>query len=289
MTDDLRSTLQSWLKDVPSSRLEYSNEEIAVVIEWKDWVHPMSNTFSSMPGVTYSERENPLYDLLKSKAKQLRGVPDGTLRGIFLGDAGCSLLRNICPISGGKEVTGHQIINRFLQNNPIDMVGVFVPRRRNENATWHHENPRLWHLYLYSQTLQEDQFERILAIRDELPNPHLHGYQARSWLRQGMTLPQARGHYLGMRLTGGIRKMKVHISARGLQEFMAGRLNAEQLRNFIVGDHNPFEFNLAKGKMITDVKFESTGINEDDDYLVFEFDDDPAASPLEIPQDLKST
>ena len=286
MSDDLRTALRHWLKAIPSKPLRFRNDEIDVVIEWKERVHPATNTFSSMPSVTYSERENPLYNLLKSKAKQLRDVPEGTLRGIFLGDAGCSLLRDIRPFTGRQEVSGDQIIQRFLLNNKIDLVAVFVPRRRNEIGLWHHNNPRIWHLYIYSFTLKKEQFAKIEAIRDTLPNPHLHGYQARSWHKQGMTLPQARGQYLAPKWTGGKGKMKVHISARGLQEFLVGRLSKEQLKNFIIGDPNPFEFNLANGKMITEVRFESTGTEKDDDYLVFEFDDDPAASPLNLPSNL---
>jgi len=80
--------------------------------------------------------------------------------------------------------------------------------------------------------------------------------------------------------------MKVHISARGLQEYMAGRLTAGQLKPFIVGDHNPFEGALRKGKTIKAVTFQAKGIDQDDDYLIFEFEDDPAARPLELPSNL---
>jgi len=276
--------IRSWLKGSdPLPPFRWKNEEIDVVITWRDWVHWMGNTFSRMPAVTYDSRENPLYELLKSKAKQLRDVPEGTLKAIFLGDAGCSLLREIRPIHGRREVNGDEIIRRFISSNDIDLVAVFVPKRTNELAIYNHNNPRLWHLYLYARTLREAELEPLARIRDILPAPYLHGYQARSWHQQRMFDPQRRGHYLPLSWTGGLGKMTIRMSARAVQEHLAGRLSNKQLKDFVMGDHNPFEACLARGKVISAVRFEAKGPDSDDDYLVFEFEEDASASPLKSP------
>lgn len=288
MTPLLSEALKHWIIGVKADPLHYSDSEIDVLITWKDWVHPFSNTFSSMPGVTYDVRDNPLYNLLKSKAKQLRSVPSGTLRGIFLGDAGCSLLRDVRPVGWSREVTGEQIIHRFLQRNPVDVVAVFSPKRENEYSILNFNNPRLWHASIYSHSISEkSSFKKVELMTSLLPKPSLHGYQARSWHQQGMTNPQARGHYLGAKWTSGTGRTKVHISARGLQEFIAGRLTREQLAHMVVGESNPFERNLLQGRTIASVSFEARGPEKDDDYIVFEFDHDPAAAPLSIPGNLK--
>lgn len=284
----LEAALRSWLKSPPPTEpLRWRSNEIDVVITWKDWVHPMTNTFSSMPSVTYDLRNNALYERLKAKARQLEGVEDGVLKAIFLGDAGCRLLREPRPIGGGREVTGEQIIRGFLARNPIDLVVIFVPKRANEYTMWQHNNPRMWFVYAYSDSISDEaEIEGIKTIRDVLPSPYLHGYQARSWHQQRMLDPQGRGQYLPAKWTGGRGTMRVHISARGLQEFMAGRLTAEQLKHFIVGDHNPFEAALRSGRTIKAVTLEPKGIERDDDYLVFEFGEDPAAKALELPSNL---
>jgi len=40
--------------------------------------------------------------------------------------------------------------------------------------------------------------------------------------------------------------------------------------------------------MVSNVRFESQGVEHDDDYIVFEFKPDFAASPLQLPYKLKA-
>jgi hypothetical protein len=96
--------------------------------------------------------------------------------------------------------------------------------------------------------------------------------------------PQGRGHYLPAHYTSGKGKSQMKVSARGLQEFLAGRISLQELKRWSLGDHNFFEATLARGKTISGVRFESSGTDGDDDYVVFEFEEDPAASPLRSPQ-----
>jgi hypothetical protein len=281
-TPALDNQLREWIGQSPATApLRYEDEQIGVVISWKDYVHPQTNIFSSMPAVCYDVRDNPLYATLKSKARnQLRDVPTGTKRGIFICDGGCSLLRDMRPISGRREVSGDQILREFVAKGHVDFVAAFVPRRESEHGVLGRQNARKWFLYGYAGALQESDFDKIARLAALLPAPYLHGYQARSWHEQRMFEPQGRGHYLPAIYTGWKDTSEMKISARGLQEFLAGRIDREMLKRSVVGEHNFFEAQLQRGKTISNVRFEGSGVVRDDDYIVFEFDDDPAASPI---------
>src|SRR4051812_7474224 len=136
MNTELENTLRSWLGTSPPVQpLRLQTEHIDVVVSWRDYVHPHGNTFSSMPSEAHDVRDNPLYTVLKSKQDQLRSAPSGTRRAIFLGDAGCHLLRDIRPMTQGlRTVSGYDIIQTFLSDTDIDFVAVFVPKYQNEYA-----------------------------------------------------------------------------------------------------------------------------------------------------------
>lgn len=285
VSSEFEGAIKTWLAgSPPDAPLRWEDGSIGVVIKWQDYVHPHGNTFSSMPPVCYDARDNPLYETLKSKIKQLAGVPTGIRKGIFLCDAGCSLLRDIRPIfGGGREVRGDEVIQTFVKRHPADFVVVFVPRRQSEHSLWYRDNPRQWHTYIYSKELPEADFQKVAELAEILPDPYLHGYQARSWHQQGMFNPQARGRYLGTTWTSGRTKMTAKISARALQELMAGRMTPKQFQHHVMGEHNLFEAQLQRGLTISAVGFESSGSDKDDDYVTFEFEEDPAAAPLRDP------
>ena len=238
--------------------------------------------------MTYSLTENRLHSVLEKKAKQLRNAPLGSRRAILLGDAGCSLLRDIrWADHSGLTVSGKQIIFNFLKATDfVDFVMVFSPKRRNEYSTNAHANPRIWYVDVFDrrgETPDADR-DRLFSLGDFLPRPHLDGYQARSWHQQGLCGPQARGHYLGTKLSIGQNSMSARISARALQELLAGRISTEQFREWTTGKENPFEFQLAQGRTISSLRFEGQGNEEDDDYVVFEFKEDPAATRFRAPR-----
>ena len=83
--------------------------------------------------------------------------------------------------------------------------------------------------------------------------------------------------------------MTIQISARAVQELLAGRLTAKEFEDWTVGRHpNPFERQLALGRTISSVDFVPKDVKADDDYLVFTFRDDPAAAALRMPSTLRN-
>jgi hypothetical protein len=244
-----------------------------------------------MPSLAYDLRENPLYRVLASKSRQLESVPDGILRGIFLGDAGCQLFNNIDRVDRVNHTfSGQQVIEAFLADeNSIDFVAVFSVKRAKDGSWGHLRSPRVWYLYPFEQkkSAQRVDLGRLLHLRNLLPAPYLSGYEARSWHEQGMFSPQARGQYLPTSMTIGRQSMTVRISARALQELMAGRLTAEAFENWTAGRPNPFERHLALGWTISSVAFEPMTADADDDYLTFTFKEDPAAAALRPPDKVR--
>lgn len=294
LTAEHEVQIRQWLSVWPPMHpLRIDGEGTAVVISWKEWVHPKTKTFSSMPSEAHDLKHNPLYERLKEKEKQLAFVPPDHLKCIFLGDAGCRLLRNPTDHDGtNRKVSGKDIVLKFLNDSDVDIVCILTPKRKTQNSISNHSNPRKWHAYVFDKRiLEENYYDKVFDLAENWCNPHLDGYQARSWMQQGMLAPQARGQYLGTTILSGGERLTAKISARALMELLAGRLSDKQFKDWIAGaggdkDKNLFELWLSQGRSISAVTFESMGPDRDDDYVIFEFERDPNASKLRLPDKL---
>ena len=280
-----KEQLRFWLSQWPPPQpLRLSGEGTEVVISWKERVHPKSRVFSSMPSLAYHLTDNPLFRRLKEKEAQIKDTPPGIMRCIFLGDAGCRLLRE--PNSRdptNREVSGNSIILHFLQNSTVDFVAVFSPRQHFEGTANFHNNPRRWHLFMYDKVERDGTFyAKLEKLNELLPGPYLHGYQARSWMQQGMLNPQGRGHYRPMQFSSGASGLTVKISTRGLLELLAGRITPDEFHRTTAGK-NYFENWLQRGYAISDATFIGGGSDEDDDQISLRFEVDPNASPFKAP------
>jgi len=290
LTEPHKSQLRTWLATwPPPAPMQLSGEGTEVIITWKDYVHPMTRVFSSMPSLSHSLTDNPVYRRLKEKErKQLKIAGPDFMRCIFLGDAGCRMLRVPAERDATRRVvSGEEAINYFLANSTVDLVAVFSPRRRYENSVDYRNNPRIWHVHCYDKVQRPVEFyDGLKKVAELLPSPRLHGYQARSWLRQDMLAPQGRGQYRSATYTSGRNRVSAKISARAILELMAGRMTADDFRLWALGEKNLFDHWLTLGFAISDVKFEASGSDHDDDYVIFQFEKDPNASPLELPSSM---
>src|SRR6202044_468910 len=234
---------------------------------------PMFRTFSSMPAVAYDFEDNHIFKALRKKERQLSDVTPGILKCIFLGDAGCRNLRHLRPM-GVVETTGEQIIPHFLPRSKIDVVCVFSPHRSDSpfssGFSSHH---RTVSLYDRRKATPENEYKKLAALAEALPRPNLEGNQARDLHRQGIFHPQARGQYLGMRTELRRSSMSIKISSRLVLELLAGRISQQQFQDFIFGkDKNIFDIQLARGLTIQSSRIEKAGLDDDDDYLVFDLE-----------------
>lgn len=290
LTAVLEKKLKDWVTapDWPHPQtLQLTDEQIDVVIEWRKFVHPEGRVFCSMPPVADHIEDNPVYSALRSKERQLSKSEAGVLKCIFLGDAGCYMLRELKPL-GGFQVSGEQVINYFLQRSKVDLVCVFSPYRNWESFMPAGSNSPKWKVTLFERepSAQRDaEYERLNRIALGLPQPQLEGYQARSWHRQGLFDPQGKGIYLGTTFTtkGGFN-MSISISSRMVLELLAGRITQEQFQNYAFRGDNFFEQQLKAGCTIQTARLEKGGLDEDDDQLVFELEPDWGARPLRNPK-----
>lgn len=295
LTPEIQDRVRMWVETTAIDRehLRLIDDGLDVVVEKRTHKQLRYHNFwCSMPPETHSIHDNPLYKLLNRKLRQLRAAPTGTRRLIFLGDAGSTLVRNVRGAFGtdatGRTASGRRIISAFVLENAekIDAVVTLAPHR--EYDLWGGGRGKLrWRAQAFTRpgfALPSETLDRLFRL---LPSPRFEGYQTRSLFRQGFFSPKARGWWLGM----GIRTkrgdpMEIRFSARALMDLLAGRIDVDQFRYALgerQGEANLFRNWLDKGLTIQAASFETGGIDEDDDHLVFKLADDPAARRLALP------
>jgi hypothetical protein len=68
-------------------------------------------------------------------------------------------------------------------------------------------------------------------------------------------------------------------------ELLAGRITQEQFRNFAFGEsRNQFDFQFKRGFTIQSARLEKAGLDEDDDFFVFQLEPDFGAQALRNPK-----
>ena len=300
MIDDaMRVAISEWIKSGRcfTERLPLQAEGLHVEIERKAYKQTrFHNISSSMPAEAHSLTDNPLFDLLRRKKRQLKAAPQGTLRLLFLADVGSSLLNRMGKSGwrdpAGRTVPGEEVISHFVRTyrNEIDAVVVFTPTI--ERPTWLGRDPlgrerKRWTVTFFGTetlALPPAGLERLASV---LPAPHYEGYQARSLFRQGSFAPDGRGQYLGMTVTtnGKENLNTIQFPARLLLDLLAGRITEERFRNYLSdGDRNKnlFEIWLNMGMTLSGAEISPRNLDEDDDHIILYFSDDPAARPFSL-------
>jgi hypothetical protein len=281
LDENLKNDIATWIKQQASEPkglpLRLYNEKIDVLVELKENRHKQSPNFvSTVPALAYKIQDNPVYKTLKSKEDQLSGASDTALKVIFLADGGSRLLRLLNDKDPQNLYwSGSEIIQHFLNKSSITAICVFSPHRPPFFST--HSEQLIWQVSLFCKNdsnLPEANLKRLAGL---LPKPRFEGYQVRSLEKQGAFSPLANSWYLGTHVRVGKDSAIMKISARLLQEYLAGKLSQEQFENHAFSDKNWFSHWLGMGLTISNSSFESAGIDEDDDYVVFEFSKDPAA------------
>lgn len=237
MSEISRVEIQRWLLS-DNTKLTLVDGDLCVVIERKPFRQiRYHNYWTSRPPRTYSETNNPIYDLLKKKLSQVEGAPSGTKRIIFLSDVGSRTLvdlsaRFVNP-GGESNATAHKIIHRFLKEKTgrVDAVVVFSPEQKPIES-WSRRKAG-WSVTVLSEHQQDELLISLETIKAKLPSPRFSGPQARSLFRQRAFDYDARGWYLGTGMTTRDERVKYRISVRALQDFLAGRITEKQFRHFI--------------------------------------------------------
>ncbi len=282
--------IAAWVKAGAVGTLGINDSELALKVSRKPFKQVrFHNCHSSMPPEAHSLTENPLYELLRRKRRQVRAAPEGALRLLLLGDSGSRLLNRIGRGGEfdptGRAVSGRQIITQFLKDyaDAVDAVMLIVPQRGD--LMWQ-DRASQWRVgYMCPVGKQITLDAPLSRFFSHFPPPRLEGYQARSLFRQGRFSPAAHGWYLGRYMTTG-DQMSVTISARGLLDLLAGRITEAQFRSMVTEDSkskNIFLHWLNLGYTISGIEMLPREVDQEDDRIRLYFSDDPAARQLKLP------
>jgi hypothetical protein len=285
--------LKDWLLNPQRTEsLQIEQDETSFDILWKDAPqNSYSNFFCSMPAEASTVERNPLFARLREKEKQLALPQFEGLRCILVADVGSHMLREQKEnIRTSATVNGAQVIQSFLNRSSCSVdavISLTTARRRRKSSL---DGPRLrWDTQLYTRSNMQLETTGMLTLASQLPTPRLEGYQARSFQLQAAFKPEARGWYLDMRISSGVNKMTIKISARSLLDLLAGKITLDQFQHFNglsgkTGMGNIFLHRLNQGDVLSAARIESAGVDFDDDWLVFDLQQDPSATRLTTPK-----
>ena len=253
------------------------------------FIDPQKCPFNSLSYPSYDvptiKERNPLYNVLKAKARQLRAA-EGIV-GIIVGDADSTALSE--RRQGWNEVGVRDIIRDFLrQHSSIGFVFVVSVREKRPAVLDIGPRERWLHGILEigsgcpAGTALDALFR--LAMRD-MPKPVMMPVNG---ARRAQEVGYGRSHY-GVNL---VSKNRVRISSRDLMEILAGRrtiddFNAMHRWRSVTAPSsshtmfNQFDKFLTDGRLPVTMEVVRTGEDDSDDWIELEFgDSDPAISPI---------
>lgn len=267
-------------------KIHIKDGDLSVIVSRHPVRHPRLHNFhTSRPSRVYSDTSNPIYKQLKTKAQQISDSPRGALRLIFLGEVGSAILAELAVKYRMGLFEDYSkpdtIIKKFLTDKKghIDAVVAFIPVSKIN--FYGGASERYWSMSIFAdnEILRGKLQPKLELLLGLLPSPRMAGYQARSKHIQKTTNYLSNVSYLGTSIRSKNNEVSMKISSRVLQDFIAGKISAEQFRYFIGEQEDGLSFRklLDNGFTISAMRLERQGIDKDDDYVVFEFERDPAA------------
>ena len=279
-TDHAISLLREFLESEPEigESVDIVDGEMAVRVTWKPDVFPQFNYRSSIVREVFDLSENHIAKALQEKVKQLKSQNFQGLRGVLLADVGCATLgrfEGMDPLR--RSCSGRDIIQHFLDapSRNLDFVCVFSAQE--ERSIMQSVN-RYWQVSVCVRSGLNLPMNGLERLAEMLPKPNFTSYALEHLHEQRLFHEQSRGWYLGCNMTTENDGLRIKFSARALHEFLAGRIDGERLRDSLIKGTGAFEYQLRNGRTIQSAKIIPGGIDEDDDYIEFQFGADAAAS-----------
>lgn len=230
-------------------------------------------------------RKNPLWNALHAKAAQLRAVKTCLSRGVIICDGGCEILKPKYSYASDTFKIDDIIGEIFRSTNSMDFVVIVGVDQVND---WFPGPPKFRMSVRFFEAGRNrgssNNVERLMrAAVQKFPTPISDPVNAAIRCRErGYGL----GHHGAYRIEGGQR---VKISSRALLDLLGGKLTSERFHEMhgwppaqgSAAVKNPFARNLAAGRMISKVEIDKGNVDDDDEWLVFEFGPPhPAISPF---------
>jgi len=226
---------------------------------------------SSHPSYTAAQslKRNPVYAALKSKRDQLKKSGAADPLGIFLCDGGCTLLSR--PGRQQMQFGLDEVIAEFFRQHTsiaFVVVLVFPPARVHPFEGVVKERRITGQIYSNPRAAVPVVAEAILALINQgfatLPAPTATPMEALNWIDRSAPYE---GQSIGI-ITHGATMVKM--SARKIQEVLAGRMTAQELFAEYTrpggARDNPFERALKAG--LTMVATQITQVPDCDDDLI---------------------
>jgi hypothetical protein len=242
----------------------------------------------SYPAYTaaYSLTRNPVYRSLKTKIAQLKkATPTGSL-GIFLCDGGCALLKNTQNYAAAVGVD--QVVGEFFRRNSslsFVVILTFPPWPSVSLAGVINETRITSRVYTNPRAKSPLSAELLVPLINKgfahMPAAGATPQEALHWIANARA---NEGRTIGQISHGGtLMSEHLTVSARKIQELLAGRITPEQFCSEYARQNstfeNPFLKALNQGFTMESVKLTRIP-TMDDDLLEFVFSPDAAIRPI---------
>lgn len=285
--------LYPWILELPNLprqryKFEYKQDRTHITLIYHPDTHSGSGGYTSY-SVAASKGKNPLYNALKGKKDQLKSSPEYAIRLVVVCDGDCSLLRMGSSLHTGETFTSTQVAQNFLRlNSSIDMVLLVTIDEQRAFLT----NKITCSLkcdlvtagaFKVGGRLSEQSYKTIYEMLDvalkTMRAPLRAAYSAAALCTRSDVGPDGIGGYT-------VCGDDITISSRALQRLLAGEISSEE---FIrqhgwdsVENPNPFGRKFSFGQLISSVRVDDGG-EQDDDSLTFSFGwPDPAVSQFRV-------
>ena len=134
---------------------------------------------------------------------------------------------------GHNHFSGGQVILKFLDAYPtINFVTAISANRERRKSGGGSE--RYWQGNIFTRpgALSEADAIRLNELVETMLPPQMSGYTpAYTWHEQGMCRPDAHGKYAPTQMGLGGERLMLKISARAVQELIAGKLSHEKFQH----------------------------------------------------------
>lgn len=245
------------------------------------------NIHTSRPPRVYSDVDNPIYRSLCQKLAQVEGAGKGIWKVIVLFDAGSRMLSDLAEDNrlGGFEQhsTAKSIINRFIRDKEgrVDAVLAIVPIKKFEPVVFSANRfERKWRAICFGMENRENLalLQSLAGLINMFPPPIHSGVNARNLTRGKALSHKSRGWYLPTTISGIGGDLKFKTSVRVFQDFLARRISENDFRRYLGDGDGAFDLKsyFDGGYAIKMVSFEPGGVDNDDDYIIFELSQDPS-------------
>ena len=268
-------TFQSEIASNPAIKrtlpIKTDRMDVLITYDPRSWAFGWGHASYDVP---YSLTRNPVRNALKRKIGQLERSGYSGVKGIFLCDGGCSVLKRTTQSISGFSLTA--ILKDFMrEHTAISFVITLLSERRSSTYQLTGTltvNPEAKH------KPKEPLLDILREIPKELPVPVSDSKNARNWLGRGMD--EGKSFFGGLRMDS----QTVRISSRTLHELLAGRIDQRRFlegHGFVPSEgqssaSNPFATKLDQGRLISEVTVEKME-NHDDDWITIHFGEEDAA------------